>query len=71
MVQGWACGVTVHREEEEVWGTHRAGEAGGCAGCLECVLELFCACVQHREGVCVHTCAPEQCRQFGEAPVDP
>lgn len=52
MVQGWACGVTVHREEEEVWGTHRAGEAGGvCRVPGVCAGAVLCLCAAQGGGV--------------------
>lgn len=50
-------GVTQHmEEEEEVWGTQSAREAGGvCRGGWVCAGAVLCLCA-HREGVCAHTC---------------
>lgn len=59
--------------EEEVRGTRSAGEAGVCVGWLVCVVGLFCACVQHKERVCVHTRVhwSKAVQGVWEAPVGP
>lgn len=68
------CRAEQHMEEEDVRGTHSAGEAGGVCRAgwgvwWSCSVPV---CSTRRVCVFTHVCTGVRpCREFGKAPVDP